>query len=277
MAQYIDNISYNHEQGYDVRCVDLYALHNISTEHINVLLNNINFKGDHLDVLDVGCGDGRIVEVLLSHYDYDKVDIYALDVCKRICDEIYHKLMNVPNISIYHDDIKTINLDKKFDYIIVKNVLHEISFGDQKQSIIRMNKHLKKNGQILLWDFFLYEDTVDFVRSVVKFKDELCGYTKLVEDREFIAYNDLRLFLFHHGFRIEEIYSYNYKFSTLRQLKYEGKLNKTNLCRLNTYIRKLSSSLSEQQKRRIHLYDNLNDCISFIMNCKIILINKIDE
>ena len=277
MANYIDRISYGHEDGYDVRCVDLHTLHNITTHHMHILLTNIKPNGKILDILDVGCGDGETAEAILSYFNQNAIRVYALDICRRACINVYQRLNHYPNLYVYHDDVKSVDLNQKFDYIIVKNLLHEIPFNDQKQVLYRLFKLLKQNGRILIWDFFLYENTADFVRNVVKFKDKLCGYSRLVNDREFITYKDFETFLLQKKLHLKDIYSYDYKFSTLRQLKFEGALTDNNLQIFNNHVRLLSNVLTPHQKEQIQLSDNLNSDISFIINCKIILIENIDD
>ena len=104
------------------------------------------------NTLEIGCGTGRI---LLP--DLEKgYSIEGLDGSKSMLKELRRKTKEKSfKAKIYFADMKNFKINKKYDLIIVpfRAFLHLNNVADQKKSLVNFNKHLKKEGKLIL-NFF---------------------------------------------------------------------------------------------------------------------------
>lgn len=105
------------------------------------------------DFLDAGCGNGYSASVLfnsnLRSFNYHGVDIAtdALNVAK----ERISSIGGTPKFT--HENIQTMNLGVKFDYIFSEGVIHHTS--KPLDTFLNLSKHLKKDGLIA---FYVYKE-----------------------------------------------------------------------------------------------------------------------
>ena len=122
------------------------VLHQIRPLRIEYILKQIDSKKmTDLDVLDLGCGGGLISESLsrlnanVTGVDFVKNNI---EVAKR------HALKKKLKINYIQDDIEKLRLAKKFDLIIIFEVLEHLN--DWQSFLIKIKKNLKRNGIIII-------------------------------------------------------------------------------------------------------------------------------
>lgn len=90
----------------------------ISTEKFNIMKESINLLGisKNDSVLDVACGTGVLYEVLK---DIDLNDYVAIDISEKMLEQFNKVFPNVNTRCLNFD--KRIELNKKFDYIVIFN------------------------------------------------------------------------------------------------------------------------------------------------------------
>ena len=90
-----------------------------------------DFDSEYLNILDIGCGNGRD-SILLSSIENSKIT--AIDLSLRTLTYSYTKARqnNVKNISFQHKSLLNVknSFDKKFHFINVNNVLEELENYD---------------------------------------------------------------------------------------------------------------------------------------------------
>ena len=120
------------------------VLHQIRPIRIEYILKQINSKKiKNLDVLDLGCGGGLVSESLarlnanVTGVDFVKNNI---EVAKK------HALKKKLKINYIQDDIEKLKLSKKFDIIIMFEILEHLN--DWSSFLVKIKKNLNKNGMI---------------------------------------------------------------------------------------------------------------------------------
>ncbi len=122
------------------------VLHQIRPLRIEYILKQIDSKKiNGLDVLDLGCGGGLISESLsklnanVTGVDFVKNNI---EVAKQ------HAFKKKLKINYIQDDIEKLKLAKKFDLIIMFEVLEHLNNWDS--FLLKIKKNLKRNGIIII-------------------------------------------------------------------------------------------------------------------------------
>lgn len=99
------------------------------------------FKGQF--VLDVGCGDGRLC------YELKKanLEVVGVDFSERAID--FAKAFN-PSVKFYVKDIKDLQLNHKFDFIILMETLEHLIPKQIPTIMKNLSKNLKKEGRLII-------------------------------------------------------------------------------------------------------------------------------
>lgn len=113
------------------------------------------FIKDGQDVLDLGCGNGRLIELLgEKHINYTGVDISSNLIYEAKKRE-YNKNINV---EFKVNDILNIDIpEKKYDLIILVAVLQHIPKAFHKEIIVKIHKSLKDNGVLLMTNWNMWQ------------------------------------------------------------------------------------------------------------------------
>tara|TARA_Y100001970_G_C13928110_1_gene696833 strand:+ start:69 stop:803 length:735 start_codon:yes stop_codon:yes gene_type:complete len=129
-------------------------LHNLTPIRIKyiteVYKNTKNIKKGNqifqdIDILDLGCGGGLIAEPLarlgsnVTGIDFVKQNI---EVAKL------HAKVSKLNIKYIHQNLNILKLNKKFDIILVLEVLEHLD--NWEKLILNLKKNLKKNGLLII-------------------------------------------------------------------------------------------------------------------------------
>lgn len=96
-------------------------------------------------ILDVGCGTGRITNLL---YQYSNNNVTAIDLSTNMINIAKEKYKDKKDINFICDDFVTHKFDKKFDYIIVYNAFpHFLNISDLNNAFIN---NLNENGKFAI-------------------------------------------------------------------------------------------------------------------------------
>ncbi len=122
------------------------VLHHIRPIRIKYILDQLNNKNlKNLDILDLGCGGGLVCESLsvlganVTGVDFVENNIKVAKI---------HASKNKLNINYIHSDIEELNLKKKYDLIIIFEVLEHLN--NWSTFIKNIKKYLKKNSLIII-------------------------------------------------------------------------------------------------------------------------------
>ena len=121
-------------------------LHKIKPIRIKYILNHITTKNNkNLEILDLGCGGGLVCEPLAKlGFNVTGIDFIEnnIKVAKL------HASKNNLKINYYTQDIDSLSLKKKYDLIILFEILEHIDNWDK--TLLKIKKFLKKDGLIIL-------------------------------------------------------------------------------------------------------------------------------
>ena len=120
-------------------------LHKILPIRIEYILNKIDYnKIRSLEILDLGCGGGLTCEPLarlgatVTGVDFVEENI---KVAKK------HAIKSNLNISYFHNDIDSITIKKKYDLILILEVLEHLD--NWELLIKKIKKNLKPRGKVV--------------------------------------------------------------------------------------------------------------------------------
>ena len=118
-------------------------LHQIMPLRMRYILDNIK-NIEKLDILDLGCGGGLTCEPLSRL----KANVTGIDFIKEnINIAKKHALKSNLNIKYIHADLETLNIKKKYDLILMLEIIEHLDNWEQRISQIK--KNLKKNGTVI--------------------------------------------------------------------------------------------------------------------------------
>jgi predicted ATPase/SAM-dependent methyltransferase len=141
---------------------DVFAHASQKDPQIGIIDSDIASSASPINLLDYGCGKGRLLDALFAKYGTDlpqKINYVGWDVtnqnheqCKQVIDKAYQD-----NTNRWFCDRQLIS-GKEFDRIVLCNVFHEIDPSKwkdlfNKTSII--NQYLKDSGKLLIIEDYL--------------------------------------------------------------------------------------------------------------------------
>lgn len=97
-------------------------MHFKEMEFVNSFLSRENTK----KILDIGVGNGRILENYLKNMESGEIEIYGIDISNemiRICKEEFGKNKKIKKIAVCNFSEENIPFDSKFDFISAIRVL----------------------------------------------------------------------------------------------------------------------------------------------------------
>jgi trans-aconitate 2-methyltransferase len=105
----------------------------------------LSLHGDE-NILDVGCGDGRITSEIAKRVP--KGFVFGVDLSKDMIDEAKKTFSDVKNLEFINHDITIFNSDKKFDRAVSFAAFHWIK--DQKAALKNIFNALKLGGKLFI-------------------------------------------------------------------------------------------------------------------------------
>jgi SAM-dependent methyltransferase len=106
---------------------------------------------DARDLLDVGCGTGRHLEVLSRWYHGE-----GLDINPRMIEQTQARC---PGLGLYEDDMRTFEIEPSFDLItcLFSAIGHVETVEGMRRSVTRMAAHLRSPGLLIVEPWFTPE------------------------------------------------------------------------------------------------------------------------
>ena len=118
-------------------------LHKIMPLRMQYILDNVK-KIESLDILDLGCGGGLTCEPL-SRLNANVTGIDFIKENIKIAKE--HALKSKLNIEYIHADLNSLIIKKKYDLILMLEIIEHLD--NWEQHISKIKKNLKPNGTII--------------------------------------------------------------------------------------------------------------------------------
>lgn len=117
----------------------------VQLSHAERLLNNLSLKGGE-NILDIGCGDGKITALLAKKIPQGIA--IGIDPSDSMLDkaEITRKENDLLNLTFQKGFAEDFYLDQSFDHIIAIHVMHWIK--EQEKALKNIHTHLKPQGHV---------------------------------------------------------------------------------------------------------------------------------
>jgi SAM-dependent methyltransferase len=95
-------------------------------------------------ILELGCGTGRVTEVLMAH-----ATVVAVDVLVEMLD---HTARRAPKARVVAADLRSLALRSQFDLVVLANdpMAHLTSTDDRTRVIESIREHLASDGRVVL-------------------------------------------------------------------------------------------------------------------------------
>jgi SAM-dependent methyltransferase len=121
-------------------------------------------------VLEVGVGTGRFFLDALSR----GADIYGIDVSATMLEQLKKKLDPAHHHRVFHQDARTLKLDKKFDLVVApfRVFSHLITIDDQLQALNSISDHLNPEGRFI---FDLYVPDLNILQNGINGETDFDG------------------------------------------------------------------------------------------------------
>ena len=122
------------------------VLHQIRPLRIQYILNQLkDLDLKNIKILDLGCGGGLVSESLSRL----GAKVTGIDfVANNINIARHHSIKSKLKIDYIHGDIEKIKMNKKFDLIIMFEILEHVN--NWKKLLLKIDKNLKKDGKIII-------------------------------------------------------------------------------------------------------------------------------
>lgn len=190
--------------GFDDRIVDFKLVHNQKQEDFDAFVNIIDPQDGQV-ILDGMDGYGAVAKEILNaaaQKDF-KPEIYTLD---ESVVQVERARKNVPDIREDHiikaDIRETPFADNFFDTVIIKMGIHEVPKEEQQKVVDEVYRIIKEGGKFVTWELsFLDSEMRQVFQDIIRKKDELAGFDKLVENRYFPLRKDLLNYFKNAGFK----------------------------------------------------------------------------
>ena len=282
------------KKGFDDRIVRYEKIHKVKDQDYEELINAIDIKEG--EVIFEGCAGYADVSkhIVESTKDFkEKPEIYIQDESLVQMNRAQEEL-ELPKDHMILGDIRSTGMDEnKFNKTVIKMGVHELPKDEQPKVFKEMYRILKADGEFIIWELSLDEDTQKIFQDIIHKKDELAGFDAMVNNRYFQRHDELQVLFQNAGFKdIKDEYNMRYVFNPkgrfeefiskdrLQMLNEKGNLSDQDEQELNRRAQERVDSLIEYIKQRIPEniknkveYKDLGDDIEITVN-KIIMSGK---
>lgn len=264
---------FSQEQGFDIRIVNYEQLHRISKIDFDCLSDAVRIENGEF-ILDAGAGYGAVSQALRERNPLSDVTYHLSDVSSVQLDRAKINFGNIQNSNTEYivDNLVYSNLKYNYyDKIVAKMVLHEIPQMYQEGALRNLVGMLKKGGKLVIWDVFLTLDNQELVQSIIRKKDELAGYYRLLSNRYFFTDAEFLEYVHRVGFsKVLEHTVMPYSLSTENRLIPEFNGDVMKLIEWNSFIK---NKFMKVDKSKYNFKESSND-IQFSFTKKIIVLEK---
>ena len=122
------------------------------------------FKGylaNGQDILDLGCGNGRLLELLKEY----QINYLGIDYSKKLIEEAKQDWQN---FNFVVGDILDLNLKEKYDLVFLVATLHHIPSQKLREKVlINVKSVLKPNGKLLMTNWNLWQKR--YLKYIIKY------------------------------------------------------------------------------------------------------------
>ena len=232
-------------EGWDVRNVDFSRIHGDDSRAYEFLLKSLNLR-EGMCLGDIMCGYGAVSQRVLEFCESKRIilslfllDAYQLDrtiPLTRYEDKghsVNRTLQDARNFSFPKDSL---------DAIVIKMGLHEVSKEEQVRILANSLHSLKPAGELFIWECMGQTPKInEYFKRIIRKKDELAGYTSMVENRYFCNEEELiDIAEEAGGERVEVIYQdSSFDWNTLNLCQADFGVDVDKLKEYNEYIRSI--------------------------------------
>jgi len=139
---------------------------------IKYLKRSINLVNKGSNALDIGCGEGRFLEILSNHFHVVGIDVSAEMI--KIARERH------PQTTLINEDFYNWQTEEKFDLVIAWDSVFHASKKLQRPIVMKMCELLSKEG-VLLFTAGGVEGEVDGTVNGVKFEYASLSYKSYLD------------------------------------------------------------------------------------------------
>lgn len=151
-------------------------------------------------VLDVGCGNGRLIDAFKGK----KIDYSGIDQSGEL---LKRARRHHPEAVFFEMDMQTLDFpDKTFDALFSIASFHHLpGLKKRKQAVAEMRRVLKKDGLLVLtvWNLFQWKYFWNFIKAIFLFSIHFG--TKHAWNDLWIKWNDRRVMRYYHAFLPNEL------------------------------------------------------------------------
>lgn len=148
----VENFSTEYLKKADLRMPQRLTLYETALSYYNFFYNNEKINQNELKVVDLGCGDGFLVELLAKITP--KASFMLIDGSEKMIDEAKSRLGNIANV---HYSVMTLEDAAEFafgdtDFFISSLAIHHMTTGKKSEIFKNIYKHLSPGGSFLNLD-----------------------------------------------------------------------------------------------------------------------------
>lgn len=117
-------------------------------------------QADHPTILDLGCGTGRITEVLTR----DASSVVGIDLSPEMLHRARRRLVHRADVHLILADMRSLRLARRFDLVVAANdpFVHLVEDRDRERALETVAAHLEPGGGRFVLDaFWLGEDRLE--------------------------------------------------------------------------------------------------------------------
>jgi len=248
------------QNSYDRRIVNYESIHGLKEHYFDLMADAIKpLRGER--ILDVGAGYGAATRELIHRNKETDIQYVLLEKSNVQLDRAKKVLSNITGPAFFGNNIAFVNgaiqnhpfESGSFNKVIAKSFIHEIPKNEKVSSFRSIKDMLKADGRFIIWNYILDDINCDYVRDMIRKKDELAGYDALVNDRHFPTEKELLNDLNDAGFSdVQEIHSFDYTHNSLSRL---GEFNNDQsiLNTYNKYLLEKAGELDNKTKENLKL------------------------
>ncbi len=149
-------------------------------------------------LLDVGCGDGTVIEYLSKHNKLK--DVQGIDISKTAVEHVIKKRFNAEIVDVTSDEFKKFLKAKKFDYVVITEVLEHIQ--DLETVVSLLHNHIERALFISIPNtgFFIHRFRLMFGRfPLVVIKQHVKEHIRFWTNKDFIYWAH------HQGYKVDKV------------------------------------------------------------------------